>query len=286
MTREAQIRRISTTDFRKKKSAQEKIVFVTAYDFPTALLVDESGVDAILVGDSLGMVVLGYETTIPVTIEDMIHHTRAVSRGVKRAFVAADMPFLTYQSGTSDALKNAGRLMQEAGAMAVKLEGGIEICPQVQALVTAGIPVIGHLGLTPQSIHVFGGYKMQGRDDASARKIVADAMALESAGAFLVVLECIPAELAAEITSQLTIPTIGIGAGPHCDGQILVLYDLLGITGNVQPSFVKQYAQIGQEIRAAVKEYASEVREGKFPAVSRSASSDDSVLSYSSPKKA
>lgn len=269
------MQRITTTHLVKMKAKAEKIVMITAYDYPTACLVDEAGVDAILVGDSMGMVVLGYETTIPVTLDQMIHHTKAVVRGTKRALVAADMPFLTYQTGPADALRNAGRLLQEAGAAAVKLEGGTEVCPQVQALVEAGIPVIGHLGLTPQSIHVFGGYKLQGREQESARKILADAKALEHAGAFSIVLECIPEDLAARITASLSIPTIGIGAGVHCDGQVLVLHDMLGIAGKVKPRFVKQYARLGEAIRKAVEQYGEEVRQEKFPAPEHSFTSEE-----------
>ena len=258
------MQRVTTTQLLKKKARAEKIVMIAAYDYPTAVLADEAGVDSVLVGDSLGMVDLGYETTLPVTLDDMIHHTRAVVRGAQRALVAVDLPFLTYQTGTADAVRNAGRLLQE-GASAVKLEGGVDICPQVRALVSAGIPVIGHLGLTPQSIHVFGGYKLQGRDEEAAQRILSDAQALEHSGAFAIVLECIPEDLAARITASLSIPTIGIGAGVHCDGQVLVLHDLLGIAGKVKPRFVKQYARLGNVIREAMEQYAREVREGKFP---------------------
>jgi len=269
------MQRITTTHLMKMKKKAEKIVMITAYDYPAAGLVDEAGVDAILVGDSLGMVVLGYETTIPVTLDDMIHHTQAVVRGAKRALVAADMPFLTYQTGSADALRNAGRLLQEGGAAAVKLEGGTEVCPQVRALAEAGIPVIGHLGLTPQSIHVFGGYKLQGREPDAARRILADAKALEQAGAFCVVLECIPEDLAARITTSLSIPTIGIGAGVHCDGQVLVLHDMLGIAGKIRPRFVKQYAHLGEAIRKAVEQYGEEVRQSKFPMPEHSFTSEE-----------
>ncbi len=251
------------------KERAEKIVMVTAYDYPSAVLVDEAGVDVILVGDTLGMVVLGYDSTIPVTLDDMVHHTKAVVRGAKRALITADLPFLTYQTGSQDALRNAGRLIQQ-GAAAVKLEGGIDICPQVRALVSAGIPVMGHLGLTPQSIHVLGGYKVQGRDEKSAQKLLAEARSLEDAGIFSLVLECIPADLAARITETLSIPTIGIGAGPHCDGQVLVLHDLLGIEGSVRPRFVKQYAHLSETIRSAVAQYAQEVRQEQFPTLEQS----------------
>jgi len=279
------MQRITTTHLVKKKARAEKIVMVTAYDYPTACLVDDAGVDVVLVGDSLGMVVLGYDTTLPVTLDDMIHHTKAVVRGVKRALVAVDMPFLTFQTGPADALRNAGRILQETGAAAVKLEGGVDVCPQVRALVSAGIPVIGHLGLTPQSIHVFGGYKLQGRDEEAAQRILSDAQALEHSGACSIVLECIPEDLAAKITATVSIPTVGIGAGVHCDGQVLVLHDLLGIAGSVQPRFVKQYAQVGTIIREAVEEYAREVREGKFPGPEHSFASEVPTLPFSAATK-
>ena len=280
------MKRVSTTRLVKMKNQAEKIVMVTAYDYPTARLVDEAGVDVVLVGDSLGMVVLGYDTTLPVTLEDMIHHAKAVVRGVKRALVAVDMPFLTYQTGPTDALRNAGRIVQETGAAAVKLEGGVDVCPQVRALVSAGIPVIGHLGLTPQSIHVFGGYKLQGRDEEAAQRILSDAQALEHSDVCSIVLECIPEDLAAKITATVSVPTIGIGAGVRCDGQVLVLHDLLGIAGNVQPRFVKQYARVGNAIREAVEEYAREVRETKFPGPEHSfAAEEPAAPSWTSTKK-
>lgn len=257
--------RITSSHIVKMKRKAEKIVMITAYDYPTACLVDEAGVDIVLVGDSLGMVVLGHDTTIPVTLDDMVHHTKAVARGAKRALVIADLPFLTYQTSSADAMRSAARLVQEGGAAAVKLEGGAEVCPQVHSLVDAGIPVTGHLGLTPQSIHRFGGYKVQGRDAESARHLLADARALEQAGAFAIVLECIPEDVAARITESIAIPTIGIGAGVHCDGQVLVLHDMLGITGKVRPRFVKQYAQVGETIRRAVEQYGADVRAASFP---------------------
>jgi len=280
------MRHVTTTQLTKMKARGEKVVMVTAYDYPSAYLVDEAGVDVILVGDSLGMVVLGYETTLPVTISDMLHHTKAVVRGVKRALVVSDLPFLTYQTGPEDAIRNAGRLLQEGGATAVKLEGGIEVCPQVRTLVAAGIPVVGHVGLTPQSIHVFGGYKLQGRSQQAAQKLLSDARALEDAGIFCLVLECIPEEVAAKITDALAIPTIGIGAGAHCDGQVLVLHDLLGITGQLKnpagepihpPRFAKEYAQVGEAMRAAVKQYSTEVRSGAFPAREHSFRAEEGV---------
>ena len=267
------MKRVTTTQLLKMKSRAEKIVMVTAYDYPTACLVDEAGVDVVLVGDSLGMVVLGYDTTLPVTLDDMIHHGKAVVRGVKRAMVAVDMPFLTYQTGTGDALRNAGRILKETGATAVKLEGGVDVCPQVRAMVSAGIPVIGHLGLTPQSLHAFGGYKVQGRDEEAAQRILSDAQALEHSGACSIVLECIPEDLAEKITATVSIPTVGIGAGVHCDGQVQVLHDLLGI-GSFQPRHAKQYARLGEVIRDAVEKYSEEVRESKFPGPEHSFQSD------------
>jgi 3-methyl-2-oxobutanoate hydroxymethyltransferase len=261
----------------KKKA--EKIVMITAYDYPTAGLVDDAGVDVILVGDSMGTVVLGYDSTVPVTLDDIIHHTRAVVRGVKRALVIADMPFLTYHASLSETMHNAGRLLQEAGASAVKLEGGTEVCPQVRALVDAGIPVMGHLGLTPQSINVIGGFRLQGREPDAARRLLSDAKALEQAGAFGMVLEFIPQDLAARVTEAVSIPTIGIGAGVHCDGQVLVLHDMLGIEGKFKPRFVKQYARLGEAIRKAVEQYTEEVRQEKFPAPEHSFSSDDGGIS-------
>jgi len=276
------MKRVTTTQLLKMKARAEKIVMVTAYDYPTARLVDEAGVDVVLVGDSLGMVVLGHETTLPVTLEDMIHHAKAVVRGVNRALVAVDMPFMTFQTGTTDALRNAGRILQESGAAAVKLEGGVDVCPQVRALVSAGIPVIGHLGLTPQSINVFGGYKLQGRDEEAAERILSDAQALEHSGVCSIVLECVPEDLARKITAAVSVPTVGIGAGVHCDGQVLVLHDLLGIAGNVQPRFVKQYARVGEVIREAVEKYAEEVRESKFPGPEHSFASEEPSSASSS----
>jgi len=282
------MKHITTTHLTSMKARGEKVVMVTAYDYPTACLVDEAGVDVVLVGDSLGMVVLGYETTLPVTIEEMLHHTKAVVRGVKHALVVADLPFLTYQTGPEDATRNAGRIIKEGGATAVKLEGGIEVCPQVHTLVSAGIPVVGHVGLTPQSIHVFGGYKLQGRGEQAVQKLLADARALEAAGVFCLVLECIPEEVAARITEALIIPTVGIGAGGRCDGQVLVLHDLLGITSQMKnssaepihpPRFVKEYAHLGEMIREAVKQYSSEVRSGAFPAAEHTFYSSDSSAS-------
>jgi 3-methyl-2-oxobutanoate hydroxymethyltransferase len=257
--------KVTILDIQRMKSQKKKITALTAYDYPFARLLDESGIDIILVGDSLGMTVLGYENTLSVTIEDMIYHTKAVKRGVKRALLMADMPFMSYQVSIDEALENAGRLIKEGGAEAVKLEGGIIMQDTAAALVDVGIPVIGHVGLTPQSIHKFGGYKVQGRKPAQAREIVEDAKALEDAGAFSIVLEGIPLELAKEITNTLKIPTIGIGAGPFCDGQIMVIHDIIGLSGEFKPKFVKQYVDIGEIVKNTVKEYMKDVSDGSFP---------------------
>jgi len=258
-------KKVTTATFRKMKQNKQRISVLTAYDYPTARILDNSGVDAILVGDSLGMVVLGYNDTTQVTMDDMIHHTKAVSRAVERALVIADMPFLSYHTGPEKAVYNAGRLIQESQAQAVKLEGGQEVIPETKAITKAGIPVMGHLGLTPQSIHNFGGYYVQGKTEAKAKKLIEDAKALEEAGVFAIVLELVPAELAAEITAQVSIPTIGIGAGIECDGQVLVLHDVLGLYQGNTPKFVKQYAQIGENIQEAVTQYIREVKHGIFP---------------------
>ena len=257
--------KVTTVDIQKMKSDGKKIAALTAYDYPFARLIDEAGVDIILVGDSVGMTVLGYENTLPVTIEDMIYHTKAVKRGIKRALLVADMPFMSYQVSIDDALKNAGRLIKEGGAEAVKLEGGIAIQEIVSAIVEIGIPVMGHVGLTPQSIHKFGGYKVQGRKSIEAREIIEDAKALEDAGVFSIVLEGIPLELAKEITQKIKIPTIGIGAGQFCDGQVMVIHDIIGLSGEFKPKFVKRYAEGGEIIKNAVKEYIKDVADGNFP---------------------
>lgn len=257
---------ITTASLKKLKSERQPIAMVTAYDYPSAKLVEEAGVEMILVGDSLGMVVLGYDSTVPVTMDDMVHHTKAVTRGAKRALVVADLPFLSYQCSIEEAMKNAGRLMQEGLAKAVKLEGGEELVPLVRRLTQAGIPVMGHIGLTPQAVHQLGGYRVQGKDIASARKLLSDAKALEEAGAFAIVLECVPAEVAEKISQSLQIPTIGIGAGAGCDGQVLVFHDLVGYASDLQPKFVKQYTQVGEMIKQAVSTYVQEVKAGKFPA--------------------
>ncbi|MEW6698013.1 MAG: 3-methyl-2-oxobutanoate hydroxymethyltransferase [Bacillota bacterium] len=247
------------------KQEGKPIAMLTAYDYPMATLVDASGIDAILVGDSLGNVVLGYDSTVPVTMEDMIHHLRAVSRGVKRALVVGDMPFLSYHISREESVRNAGRLMQEGLAQAVKLEGGSEVADTVRAITAAGIPVMGHLGLTPQSVHQMGGFKVQGKDGDAARRLLEDAKKLEDAGVFAIVLECIPRQLAKVVTESVSVPTIGIGAGVHCDGQVLVTNDLLGMFSDFTPKFVKQYANLKEQIQQACREYQQEVRNKDFP---------------------
>lgn len=254
------------TDLAEKKRRGEKIAMLTAYDAVMARLFDRAGVDAILVGDSVGMTALGYDTTIPVTIDAMVHHTAAVHRGAPRALIVSDLPFLTYQTGLHDAVRHAGRLLQEGGAVAVKLEGGRPVLDVVRRLVDTGIPVMGHLGLLPQSVHQLGGYRRRGTESAEADAILADAVALEAAGAFAVVLESIPADLAGAVTAHVQIPTIGIGAGPSCDGQILVGYDMLGFSTEPIPPFVKTYARLAEAIDAASRAYVDDVRSGQFPA--------------------
>jgi 3-methyl-2-oxobutanoate hydroxymethyltransferase len=245
----------------------EKIVALTSYDYLSAKIVDESGVDMILIGDSLGMVVLGYDNTLPVTMEEIIHHTKAVARSRPKALVVADMPFMSYQASVEDAVRNAGRLVKEGGAESVKLEGGHRYVPVIEAIVHASMPVVGHLGLTPQSLHQFGGYRVQGKDSRSADLLVSDAVALERAGCFSIVLEGIPWQLAERITEALSIPTIGIGAGPRCSGQILVVNDMLGIHDRPLPRFVKKYDELGTRMKDAVSAYVREVKEGRFPSM-------------------
>jgi len=247
------------------KAAGKKIAVLTAYDATMARLLDRAGIDIILVGDSVGMVVLGYENTIPVTLDMMIHHTQAVRRGASRALIIADMPFLTYQISADEAIRNAGRLIQEGGATAVKVEGGHAILEVVRRLTEYGIPVMGHLGLTPQSIHAIGGFRQQAQDEASASRLLADAKDLEQAGVFSIVLESIPDDVARKVTAAIGIPTIGIGAGPHCDGQVLVSYDAFGLNDQGMPSFVRQYAHLANVIAEATQMYIDEVRSGKFP---------------------
>lgn len=250
----------------KKKRAGQKIAMLTAYDATMAALLDRAGIDILLVGDSLGTVILGYETTLPVTLEAVIHHTRAVVRGAKRALVVADLPFLSYQTSIPDAIRSAGRLLQEGGAAAVKLEGGAPMADTVRRLVEIGIPVMGHLGLTPQSFHSLGGHRAVGKTQNEAEALLEGATALEQAGAFAMVLESMPAEVARAVTARVAIPTIGIGAGPHCDGQVLVSYDALGLFDAFVPRFVKQYAKLGEAVVAAAKEYIADVESGRFPA--------------------
>ncbi len=248
-----------------KKQNQQKISMVTAYDYPTALLSDQAGLDMLLVGDSLGMTVLGYDSTVPVTMEEMIHHTKAVMRGTKDAFVVADLPFMSYQVSIEEAVRNGGRLIKEGGADAVKLEGGIEMAPTIQRLVAMGIPVMAHIGLTPQTATMVGGFKVQGKTSEGVLKLIQDAKALEEAGAFSIVVEAVPKDVAELITKAVTIPTIGIGAGPHCDGQVLVYHDMLGIFDRFTPKFVKQYQNLTPLIVEAFKTYKKEVEEGTFP---------------------
>lgn len=261
------IKRMRVPDFAARKRQGEKIVMLTAYDATMARLLDRAGVDALLVGDSLGTVILGLDTTLPVTLDAVVHHTRAVSRGAEHAFVIADMPFLTFQISVAEAVRNAGRLLQEGGAAAVKLEGGRPVLDAVKRLVDVGIPVMGHLGLQPQSVHQAGGYVKRATRPDEADALVADAVALQDAGAFSLVLESIPPDVAQRVTGELAIPTIGIGAGPDCDGQILVSYDMLGLFDGFVPSFVRQYAKLGDAVVSAVREYAADVRGGRYPSV-------------------
>ncbi|MDR0956454.1 MAG: 3-methyl-2-oxobutanoate hydroxymethyltransferase [Endomicrobium sp.] len=248
-----------------KKQAKEKITMLTCYDYAMAKIISSQDIDVLLVGDSLGNVRLGYENTIPVTVEDMIYHTKSVKRGNSGAFLVSDMPFMSYEISVEDAIRNAARIVKEGGADAVKIEGGIEIASQVKAIVSSKIPVAGHLGLTPQAVNKLGGFKVQGKTKESKDKLIADALALESAGAFLVVLEAVPEYIAKEITSYLKIPTIGIGAGRYCDGQVLVIDDMIGMFTEFVPKFVKKYANVGESIKSAVKNYIDEVKKGKFP---------------------
>lgn len=263
---------------KKQKKDGEKITMITCYDYSMAKLMDEAGMEILLIGDSLGQVILGYENTLPVTMEDMLHHTAAVSRGAKNAFVLADMPFMSYQTSAYDALKNAGRLMKEGGAHGVKLEGGAKVCPQIEAIVAADIPVCAHIGLTPQSVNAFGGFKVQGKDEEAARQLLKDARAVEAAGASMLVLECVPAKLAEVITGAVGIPTIGIGAGAGCDGQVLVYQDMLGMFSDFKPKFVKQFANVGEIMKQAFADYASEVKAGTFPAEQHTYAISDEVI--------
>ena len=263
------VKRIRVRDLQEKKGRGEKIAMLTVYDATMARLLDRAGIDVFLVGDSLGMVIEGHDNTLPVTLDAMLHHTQAVARGTKRAFVVADMPFLTYQASASEAVHNAGRLIQQGGAASVKLEGGHAVAETVARLVEAGIPVMGHLGLLPQHVHELSGFRMQAKCQEDADRLIEDARELQQAGAFSLVLESIPSEVAQAVTEELSIPTIGIGAGPYCDGQVLVSYDAFGLNDESVPRFAKQYASLGEDMVEAAREYAEDVRRGRFPAIER-----------------
>lgn len=264
--------------FRQAKEKKEKLTMLTAYDYSTAKLIDNAGINGILVGDSLGMVCLGYEDTLSVTMEDMIHHTKAVARGAKNSLVVADMPFMSYQTSVYDAVFNAGRLIKEGRAQAVKLEGGVEVADHIEVIVKASIPVMGHIGLTPQSVNAFGGFKVQGKSEEAAKKLIEDALAVERAGAFAVVMEGVPSKLAAIVTEKLSIPTIGIGAGDKCDGQILVYQDMLGMFNDFTPKFVKKYENLGDRMRNAFATYIEEVKNGSFPSEEHGFKIDEEVI--------
>lgn len=263
---------------KKKKLAGEKVTMLTAYDYSTAKLMDNAGIEMLLVGDSLGNVILGYENTLSVTMEDMIHHTSAVARGAENAMVVADMPFMSYQTSVYDAVVNAGRLIKEGHAHAVKLEGGKSVCPQIRAITEASIPVVAHIGLTPQSVNAFGGFKVQGKDAENAERLIEEAKAVQEAGAFAVVMECVPAKLAEYITSQVSITTIGIGAGAGCDGQVLVYQDMLGMFSDYKPKFVKKFADVGSIMTQAFSDYIKEVKDGTFPAEEHTFGISDDVM--------
>lgn len=268
----------TTVTFKEAKAKGERLSMLTAYDYSTAKLMDQSGINGILVGDSLGMVMLGYEDTLSVTMEDMIHHSKCVARGCKDTLVVTDMPFMSYQTSVYDAVVNAGRLMKEGRAGAIKLEGGKEVVPQIEAIVKASIPVMGHIGLTPQSINAFGGFKVQGKSEEAAKRLIDDAAALEKAGVFSIVLECVPDKLAKLITESVSIPTIGIGAGAECDGQILVYQDMLGMYSDFTPKFVKRFGNVGEEMKKAFADYIKEVKEGSFPAKEHCFKIEDSII--------
>lgn len=270
--------RNTVTTLQKCKDEGRKFTMLTAYDYSTAKLIDEAGIDTILVGDSLGMTMLGYENTLSVTMEDMIHHTKPVVRGAQSAFVVADMPYLSYHLSVQQAVENAGRLITEGGAQAVKLEGGAQFCPEVEAMTRASIPVVGHIGLTPQSINAFGGFKVQGKSEEAARRIVEDAKALEAAGAVVVLMECIPAPVAKLVTESLRVPTIGIGCGPDCTGQVLVYQDMLGMFSGLAPKFVRRFAEVGELMVQGFKDYDAAVKDGTFPAPEHTFRLDDDVL--------
>ena len=270
--------KVTTSTIRQMKAEGKPITMLTAYDYSMAKMVDDAGIDMILVGDSLANVMLGYDSTLPVTMDEMVHHVKAVCRGAERAMVVADLPFMSYQVSVEEGLRNAGRFLKETAAQAVKLEGGLEVAETVRAIVNAGIPVVGHLGLTPQSVHQMGGYKVQGKDESAAKKLIADAKALEDAGAFCLVLEGVPAPLAKLATESLSIATIGIGAGPSCDGQVLVIHDMLGLYPRSSPKFVKKYANLFGDMVAAVKQYKEEVTARTFPGPEHSFSMSEEVL--------
>ncbi len=270
--------KVTILDLQQKKQNKQPITMLTAYDYPGAALVDEAGIDIILVGDSVAMTVLGYPSTVPVTMAEMLHHCQAVARGAKRAFLVGDMPFMSYQTERSEAIRNAGRFMKEAGMDAVKLEGGLEVVKTVQAIVEAGVPVMGHLGLTPQTISKLGGYKVQAKTADTAQRLLAEALALEEAGCFSIVLEAVPAPVAEIVSRKLTIPTIGIGAGPGCDGQVLVFHDVLGLFDRFTPRFVKRYAELRQPILAAFQTFRTEVESGHFPTEAHSFKIDEKEL--------
>ena len=271
--------KITVNHIAEMKERGEKIPMITAYDYTTAALADAAEIPVVLVGDSLGMVVLGYESTIPVTLEDIIHHTKMVARGNRTSLIVADLPFMTYQIDQAQALRNAARLLQEGGAHSVKLEGGVNIAPTVRRIVECDIPVMGHIGVTPQSVNAFGGYRVRGRSVQQARQIVKDALALEAAGAYAVVLELVPAPLSRYLSDRLSIPTIGIGAGPGCDGQVQVLHDMLGLFTDFVPRHAKQYARLGETIKEAFSQYAQEVKDGSFPTARESFAMDETILS-------
>ncbi|NFP91813.1 3-methyl-2-oxobutanoate hydroxymethyltransferase [Clostridium sporogenes] len=270
--------RNTVSTFQELKNKGEKITMLTAYDYSMAKLIDSSGINGILVGDSLGMVCLGYENTLSVTMEDMLHHTKAVVRGASNALVVGDMPFMSYQTSIYDAVYNAGRFIKEAGAHAVKLEGGSTVAEEVKAIVKAQIPVMGHIGLTPQSVNMFGGFKVQGKNEKIAKKLIEDAKILENAGAFSIVLECIPEKLSKIISESISIPTIGIGAGKYCDGQILVYQDMLSMFSDFKPKFVKSFGNIGESIKNGVSQYIQEVKKSKFPEEKHTFKIDDEVI--------
>ncbi len=269
---------ITTATIRQMKTEGKKITMITAYDYAMAGMMDEAGVEMVLVGDSVGNVMLGYGSTIPVTMDEMIHHTKAVCRGIKNCLVVGDMPFMSYQVSEADAVMNAGRFLKETGCTAIKLEGGTTVAKTVEKIVAAGIPVVGHIGLTPQSVNQMGGYKVQGKSLEAAQQLIADAKALEAAGVFAIVLECVPAALATKLSAELSVPTIGIGAGNGCDGQVLVVNDMLGLNAGFTPKFVKKYAALRASVVDAVKEYKAEVESGAFPAPEHTFKIDDEVL--------